>query len=492
MLPYKSLIHLDRKIQIALFQQLAHQIIHLIKQGVLIAGTKLPSSRWLADELGVHRKTIVSGYEELILQGWLETIPQKGTYVNNNLPQLQIQDIDTRKNTSINHQANFNFKKSVGYPLHREDSNVIFIDDGIPDVRLTPSKQIGQYFKEVSNNLFLNSKLGYESPLGSLQLRKSLAKHIQNTRGVQLDSDQILLTRGSQMGIYLSAKALVEKGDIVVVGESNYRSADLTFESFGGQLKRVKVDEQGIDTSEIEQLCLQYTIKAVYVTSHHHHPTTVTLSAQRRIHLLNLAQTYKFAIVEDDYDYDFHYKRAPILPLAAHDTNGNVIYIGSLCKTVAPGYRIGYLIASEDFVETCANNRRFIDRQGDTLLEHAFAKFIDSGDLTRHTNKVMKVYEERRTHFCNRLQSDLHSYLSFVYPTGGMAVWVTLKQGLTWRNVAIEALNHNVDLGEWQRYDYGNTGHNSIRIGFANYTINEMDDLIDRLISILKKIVLSN
>ena len=101
----------------------------------------------------------------------------------------------------------------------------------------------------------------------------------------------------------------------------------------------------------------------------------MTLSAKRRIHLLNLSKQYNFAIIEDDYDYDFNYNHAPILPLASHDTNGNVIYIGSICKTVSV-YRIGYLIASKEFVDEAANLRGFVDRQGDALLELTFSDFI--------------------------------------------------------------------------------------------------------------------
>ena len=177
------------------------------------------------------------------------------------------------------------------------------------------------------------------------------------------------------MGIYLSSKLVLKDNDYVIVGATNYSAADLTFKYAGATLLRVTVDSDGINTAEIEQLCKKHSIKAVYVTSHHHHPTTVTLSADRRIHLLNLAQTYHFALIEDDYDYDFHYNHAPILPLASHDTNGNVIYIGSVCKTVAPVFRVGYLIAPAAFVEEAANLRRFIDRQGDSLLELTLCPF---------------------------------------------------------------------------------------------------------------------
>jgi len=217
------------------------------------------------------------------------------------------------------------------------------------------------------------------------------------------------------------------------------------------------------------------------VTSHHHHPTTVTLSARRRIHLLNLAKEYNFAIIEDDYDYDFNYDHAPILPLTSHDTNGNVIYIGSVCKTVAPVFRVGYMVASKDFVDEASKLRGFVDRQGDALLELTFADFIKSGDLDRHIRKVMKVYKQRRDLFCDLLKQELGDYFEFDVPKGGMAVWVKLRPPYSWAQVSETALKHHLVIGDWQRYDMTNLGHNSIRIGFAAYNESELYELIEKL-----------
>ena len=151
------------------------------------------------------------------------------------------------------------------------------------------------------------------------------------------------------MGIYLASQLLFNKKDTVVVGNTNYLTANYTFEEAGATITHIPVDDQGIDTNAMEALCMKTKVKAIYVTSHHHHPTTVTLSAERRMHLLQLAKQYGFAIIEDDYDYDFHYSNAPILPLASNDNYGNVIYIGGFTKIIAPAMRIGYLIAPKDF-----------------------------------------------------------------------------------------------------------------------------------------------
>jgi GntR family transcriptional regulator/MocR family aminotransferase len=290
------------------------------------------------------------------------------------------------------------------------------------------------------------------------------------------------------MGIYLSSKLLLQKDDIIIVGETNYGSADTNFLQRKANLVRVSVDENGLTINEIEQICKKTSIKAVYVTSHHHHPTTVTLSAERRIHLLNLAQKYNFAIIEDDYDYDFNYEHSPILPLASHDTNGNVIYIGSICKTVAPVFRVGYLIAHENFVNEAANQRRFIDRQGDALLELTFEDFIKNSDLDRHIKKVMKVYKARRDLFCTLLKENFKDVFTFEIPKGGMAVWLTLNKKYSWKTIAEIAKKQKLEIGEWKRYDLAKSGHNAIRMGFATYNEEEIYELMNRLSKIIDEV----
>ena len=203
---------------------------------------------------------------------------------------------------------------------------------------------------------------------------------------------------------------------------------------------------------------------------------------------MNLAKKYNFAIIEDDYDYDFNYNHSPILPLASHDTNGNVIYIGSVCKTVAPVFRIGYVVAPKEFVNEAANQRRFIDRQGDALLELTFEDFIKSGDLDRHIKKVMKVYKTRRDLFCQLLKEHFPTIFSFETPKGGMAVWITLDKKYSWKTVARVAKKYSLEIGEWQRYDLAKLGHNSIRMGFATYNEEEIHELIYRLSKTIKEV----
>lgn len=488
MFPYKTSIQLDKNLKEPLYLQLANQLITLINQGKLTSGTRLISSRQLADLLNIHRKTVVASYEELVLQGWLESIPKKGTFINTNLPVLNQQELSNDEHKVLKESSNFSFYKNevLQSKGSTKKDNWIYINDGTSDGRLTPVDDIARIYRRILAKKDIYKQLDYNSTYGNDSLRETLVTYLNNSRGLKISKENILITRGSQMGMWLSAQLLLKKEDIIVVGETNYASADFTFLNTGATLKRVRVDACGLATQEIEELCKKHTIKAVYVTSHHHHPTTVTLSAERRIHLLNLAKQYGFAVIEDDYDYDFNYDHAPILPLASHDACGNVIYVGSICKTVAPVFRIGYLIASKDFVEEAAKLRGYVDRQGDALLEMTFATFIKSSDLDRHIRKVMKIYEQRRDLFCKLLNEELGAYLSFEIPKGGMAIWVTLDKKYSWKQLQTEARKHQLEIGDYTRYDVAKTNHNAIRIGFASYNEDEIYELIDKLKKTIK------
>lgn len=482
MFPYKTSIYLDRKNKQALYLQLANQCITLIKERKLLPKTKLPGSRTLSELLNVHRKTVVACYDELSLQGWVESIPKKGTFIHADLPELQQQyftPLPTNKKAAT---VGFQFYKNK--LLDRKTTEIkegfMYLNDGISDARLTPIEDLARIYRRISSRKYIYKDMSYGSLYGNEKLRETLSKYLNKTRGLNTRKENILITRGSQMGIYLSSKLLLKKGDIILVGKTNYTSADTTFLQREANMLRVAVDENGLVTQEIENICKKQKVKAVFVTSHHHHPTTVTLSAERRIHLLNLAKTHKFAIIEDDYDYDFNYNHSPILPLASHDSNGNVVYIGSVCKTVAPVYRIGYFIAPETFVNEAANQRRFIDRQGDALLELTFEEFIRNGDLDRHIKKVMKIYKSRRDLFCQLLDEHFQDVFDFKTPKGGMAVWAKLNKKYAWEKVSETARKYQLEIGDWQRYDNAKQYHNAIRIGFATYNEKEIYELINK------------
>lgn len=491
MLPYKNLVKISDRSSVAKYLQVSNQMIKLIKTGVLPTNTKLPGSRTMADILGIHRKTVIAAYDELFNQGWIEVLPSKGTFVNSQLPVVDYQPIDNTSNGQFSPLTDTVFSYTSKPYLHRPDSvhdkNVLYINDGVPDTRIAPVAEIAKRYRSLVNRSYFQKYLTYGSIYGNEVLREELVRYLNETRGLNISINNILITRGSQMGIYLASQLLFKKQDAVIVGESNYVAADLTFKEANAELIRVRVDAKGIDTEQIAEICKKQTVKAVYITPHHHHPTTVTLSAERRMHLLQLSYQHKFAIIEDDYDYDFHYAHAPILPLASSDSKGSVIYIGALCKIVVPGIRIGYMVAPNSFIDEAAHLRRIVDRQGDPMMELTYAHMIKDGDIQRHSKKALKIYKERRDLFCQILKDELSDYIDFKVPDGGMSVWVTLKNSGDWREIRDQALQKGLLIEPHEKYNPVSRTESGIRMGFASLNEDEIRKGLKILSSVIKK-----
>lgn len=222
----------------------------------------------------------------------------------------------------------------------------------------------------------------------------------------------------------------------------------------------------------------------VYVIPHHHNPTTVTLITERRVKLLQLAAKYKFAVIEDDYDYDFHYSSKPIMPMASIDAGGSVIYVGTMTKTLAPSIRFGFMVASEAFIRSATALRKYIDTQGDSLMENALASMFEDGTMTRHIKKSVNLYRARRDNFCKLLATGLGEKILFKVPEGGMSVWVNFL-ATDLKKVAPQAHVHGLVMRDGTDYDTDQMRYNSIRIGFASLNQDEQQ----RAVIILKKVI---
>ncbi|HEU4470099.1 MAG TPA: PLP-dependent aminotransferase family protein, partial [Flavisolibacter sp.] len=403
----KELVFIDKRLEMPLYLQIANGLVSQIRRGSLRRGLRLPGSRDMARSLKVHRKTIVAALDELQAQGWIIAVPRKGCFVAEQLPDFRPQRITDRTgNEAALIKANFPVHENgfVEFPAASLTPGALLtINDGFPDVRLAPIDLLLREFRSLSKRTVFRKYLAYGDPAGSPRLVETLSQFLSDTRSLPITTNNIMVTKGAQMGIYLAASVLLRPGDEVIVGEPNYFAANLTFQQLKARLNRVPVDEQGIDVDAIEKLCRKKKIRLLYVIPHHHHPTTVTLTPERRLRLLELATRYRFAIIEDDYDYDFHYSSTPVLPMASLDHHGNTIYIGTLSKTLAPAIRVGFMVAPGDVIRLAARLRRTLDRQGDSMMEAAIAELYSNGTIGRHIKKAVKTYHERRDHFCRLL-----------------------------------------------------------------------------------------
>ena len=489
MLPYKTLIEVDRNASLSLHVQVCNNFISLITKGTLQPSDVLPSSRILAELIGINRNTVKLAYEELISQGWAESIERKGVFVLSNLPVISkskaVAPTLAQNQTSLGNHPEEAFIWTNHFKNVTSSNNLqltkLAIDDGFPDVRLAPVDQLMREYRSISRKFYGKNFLKYGSSKGSAHLREMICDYLSNTRGLTVPTDQLVITKGSQMGIYLAAQLLIQPSDYIALGVSNYRYADETFILSGAKLLRIPIDAAGMDIDYLEQILKKYSIRALYIIPHHHFPTTVTTSMERRLKLLKLAKEHRFAIIEDDYDFDFHYQNKPYLPLASIDHNHNVIYIGSISKTFAPALRIGFMAGPPALIDAAASLRALIDKQGDTLLEDAFAMMFETGEMERHFRKSLKKYQHRRDLFCEILKANFSENIEFTTPEGGLAVWSNFDPGIDLVKMSANAAKKGlyIDNGIFYKNESFNT--NSMRLGFASIDETETTQALDIL-----------
>jgi GntR family transcriptional regulator/MocR family aminotransferase len=476
-------ISLSQNSGVAVYMQIVQKIIEEIKVGRLKPSTAMPSTRDLATNLKVNRKTVVLAYEELVAQGWLSTEKRRGTFVSANLPKF----------TSLEHLPSHHFEGNLAtssslyiqQPVRQKaqtlSNNTIDFNDGIPDARLIPFEVLSRAFRHALVGTLRVNCLSYDSPRGMFSLRQSIATMLNIERGLHVDVDTICIVRGSQMGIFLAARVLVRPNDVVVLENLTYPPARDAFKSCGANVLSVGVDEHGLKVGELELLCKKQKIRAVYVTPHHQFPTTVTMTAERRLKLLILAEQYDFVIIEDDYDHEFHFEHHPALPLASTDDSGRVVYVGSMSKVLAPGLRIGYLVASAAFIDRCATEIMLIDRQGNSVTELVVSELIDTGEVKRHIRRTFKIYHERRNLLEQLLLNELSTFVSFDMPQGGLAFWLRLTQNVNLEDLVTCAAKENVRILPGSLFMDNGSTIQAIRMGFGSLSNTELTQGVQRL-----------
>ena len=467
-----------------IFLRIARAVTDDIRRGRLRPGAPLPGSRALAETLGVHRNTVLAAYRELAAEGWVTASAARGTFISRELP-----DAAPRRFAATVTEP----PARVGYDLGPAPSlgpaplarGVLSLSGGIPDVRLVPIAPLARAFRRALRT-DARALLGYGDPRGPVALRSAIASMLSVSRGLVSSGENVVVTRGSQGAIDLVARTLVAPGDLVLVEALGYRPAWVAMRSAGARVAGVPVDARGIDTEAIGKLAAEQKIRAVYVTPHHQYPTTVALSAGRRIELLALAARHRFAVIEDDYDHEFHYDGRPILPLASADRAGVVIYVGTLSKVLAPGLRIGYVVAPAPLLDRLATLRASVDRQGDLPVEAAVAELLEDGEVQRHIRRARRVYEGRRDLLVGLLRSSLGSALAFASPAGGTALWAKVDTAIDVDAWYERSLAAGVAFQPARIFALDGRSKNQARFGFAQLDEPELKEAVKRLARALK------
>lgn len=483
-------IQLDSAAGRALYLQLADHILSFIKEGKLRPEQKLPASRELSALLNINRLTASRAYEELQTQGWLESFVGRGTFVSAHIPEPELKALKGLLKPIALETAGFAIhpKSYLNNPISVITTE-LHLDDGFPDPRLAPLKELYRAYRNQLNRSGMYQRFGsYGFPDGPAYYKEALSAYLNNTRGLTTTSRNILSIKGTVMGINLVCNGLIERGDVIVSGIPGWGRAESNFIHAGAEHIGIPVDENGLVVDALKKICRRKKVRMVYITPHHHYPTTVSLRIDRRLELLRLAHEYGFIIFEDDYDYDFHYRQRPLSPLASADENGMVIYCGSFSKSFSPAFRMGYLVASQNVIEHLARVRIILDRQGDHILDNAMAELLQEGTIQRYLRKALTVYKERRDFFCDLLENELNDVVSFDIPEGGMTVWARFAAAINMEKLAKKALQKGLYLSGGEAHQYPDFNPNAIRLGFASSSSENLAKSVDILRQTIKMI----
>ncbi len=459
-------VSIERGSGLPLYRQLRQALEYEIGVGALDPRLPLPSSRDLARELGVSRNTVNTAYQELQAEGFVEARPRRGFFVNH--------EMLTHIGTPVREQP---VRAAVDWSRHLQRQP----DAALPEIAKVTDWQAYPYpfvagqvdassFPRLAWARALRESL--EPPHLHFSLRdavdeddpalvEQLCRHVLPARGIEVGPDQVLVTSGAQQGLDLLAQTLLRTGSVVGVEDPGYLDARHIFLRAGAVLRPLPVDRAGlVPPDDLAGMSL------LHLTPSHHSPTNVTLSVARRRQLLALAERSDVLLVEDDYDSEFRYQGSPTPPLKAMPESERVVYLGTFSKFLAPGLRLGYLVAAPELVAELRSERRYRVRHPSGQVQRAMALLIASGQYHRTVRRRRATLAHRWQVLRDALEQELPWHLDV--PPGGVSIWVTGPPELDGVEVAARALERGVVVERGDVYFTDPDSHrNHLRLGFA-------------------------
>lgn len=479
-------IDLTRTDKRPLSQQLALALRQRILSQQLSAGSRLPASRALAQDLKVSRNTVNSAYEQLRAEGYLSSRSGSGFFVSDQLPQ---------KDAPIESASGHNLSQwpplsSYGERLSRfasdfnpaaaANANLPFTL-GLPDLREFPVKIWQQLLRRHSDRQAL---MGYHSQQGYEPLRRALACYLNSSRGLRCKPEQIVITQGAQQALALCAQLLIEPDDAALVEEPGYCGARKAFASAGAELQPVPLGSNGLDVAALPS---DGNHRLLYTTPTHQYPMGGILPASERLQLLDWAEQNRCWIVEDDYDSEFHYYSQPIAAMAGMAEQTPVIYMGSFSKTLLPGLRLGYLVLPEHLVGAFVEAKEFSSGETPLLTQAAVADFIEEGHFVRHLRRMRKLYQQKWEHMRELCDEYLNGLMTPIAQSAGMHLALVFNdQRLCDKNLAEQFAQLGFGCSPLSSYYHLAAQQKGLALGFANTSEKEREQGVIALAKLLK------
>lgn len=379
-----------------LYRQIYGGVRKKILNGRLGAGTRLPSSRSLATELGVSRNIVVLAFDQLIAEGYVTVRRGSGAYVAAEIPEAMTSvetdrtanspsggSVEPRLSQATRRMYQSIRGRKVGWSSRYRKLPIDF-RYGRPDYEDFPHETWWRLLQRRARKSTL-ADLDYGPAAGALELREALASYLHRARGVDCSAEQILIVNGSQQGLDLIARTLLDPKDGVLIEDPHYIGARSAFETVGAELVPIRVDAEGLRTQDLPKR--RKSIRLAYVTPSHQFPTGAVLPLARRLELLQWAERSGAYIFEDDYDSEYRYDGRPVESLQGLDTAGLVIYSGTFSKCMFPSLRLGYLVLPTPLVAPLVQMKAITDAGNATLFQLALADFLQDGHFERHIRR---------------------------------------------------------------------------------------------------------
>jgi GntR family transcriptional regulator / MocR family aminotransferase len=427
-------IALDSDGETPLYRQLSEWFRRAIVSGQLRAGQRLPSTRQLAAELKISRISVSSAYEQLRAEGYLEAFIGAGTCVARSIPidalKPAFEKIGGAPRSAPKNKAPRTVSKRVALMQVPKETwllKLVAFRVSLPALEHFPAEVWAQLLNRHARRPTRQS-LAYGEAMGYMPLREAIAEYLGAVRAVRCKPSQVLITTGSQQGLQLSAHVLLDPNERVWVEEPGYPGARQALIMAGAQLVPVSVDRDGLNVSA--GIRRAPNGRAVFITPSHQYPLGVTMSATRRMELLNWAAQSGAWVIEDDYDSEYRLGGRPIPSLQGLDTAARVIYVGTFSKVMYPALRLGYLVLPEDLIEAFSTARDATDQFSSTLYQAAMTDFIRDGHFARHIRRMRALYLERRTALVEAIQNQMGDQLAVIGAEAGMHLVALLPPGV--------------------------------------------------------------
>jgi GntR family transcriptional regulator/MocR family aminotransferase len=431
-----------------------------ILTGNLRAGEPVPSTRDLARELGISRIPVLEAYGQLLAEGYFEARRGSGTFVASALAPPVAEDERKRMRGERRISANAAALPPYERPTWAERLGAFQL--GQPELRAFPVSTWSRLVARHTRSVRVRA-LQYGDSFGLPALRQSIAAYLRTSRGVRCDAGQIFIVSGSQQALDLSTRVLLDAGDAAWVEEPGYWLLHHVLKAHGCRMVPVPVDEEGLNVALGAKRA--HKARVAFVAPSHQSPLGVTMSASRRLELLDWAQRAGAFIVEDDWDSEYRYDAKPVASLQGLDGNARVVYTGTFSKVMFPSLRLGYAVVPPDLVERFAAMRRAMDLCPPYLAQAPMADFLTEGHFARHLRRMRPIYARRRRLLVEALAREIGAEV--IGDAAGMHVAMFLDRCRSDRHLAARALDLGVQVSPLSA-SYLGKPRQGLVLGFGN------------------------